>query len=212
MATNVSSETLKTLCECPLCFEPYKDPRLLKCGHQFCEDCVRNVAKQTTRGYVPCPVCREVTKPPLGDVASLPRSVLLQCIQEVILQEPRGQKNPGPTLCSRCHQVEPIRHCLECPSGMSYLCDRCYTIHDQIPRLSRHQSVVYKSRLVCARHPHRMVESHCHVCKVDICVDCVFGDHANHLTDNTTTEHMEDTHKTTNGKNAIITFTDISSP
>ena len=92
----MSSESLKNLCECPVCFEPYKDSRLLKCGHQFCVNCLKDVANHTPQGHIPCPVCREVTKPQHGDVTTLPRSTLHQYMQELILKKPTeealGQK------------------------------------------------------------------------------------------------------------------------
>ena len=84
MASKMSSDSLKNLCECPVCFEPYKDPRLLKCGHQFCQNCLKDIANHNPRGNIRCPVCREVTKPQHGDVTTLPRSTLHQYMQELV--------------------------------------------------------------------------------------------------------------------------------
>ena len=181
MAGNMSSESLKNLCACPVCFEPYKDPRLLKCGHQFCENCLRDIAKQTPQRHIPCPVCREVTIPQHGEVTKLPRSTLHQYMQELIFRHPTeealGQK------CTKCKVNNPTRHCPECTADMAYLCEKCFDVHQKMKRLENHKTVQFDPLLICTDHTQKMVENFCYDCNAVACMDCMFDKHADHETE-----------------------------
>ena len=182
MASRMSSDSLKIMCECPVCFEPYKDPRLLKCGHQFCENCLMNIARQTPHGNIPCPVCREVTKPQHGDVTTLPRSTLHQYMQELIFRQPTeevlGQQ------CTKCKVNKPTRHCPDCTAELAYLCETCYEAHKKIRRFEKHNTVQFDPLLICPEHTHKMVENFCYDCNAVACMDCMFDKHADHKTEN----------------------------
>ena len=41
--------------ECFVCFDAYKDPRILGCGHSFCWDCVKELVRTSN---LVCPICR----------------------------------------------------------------------------------------------------------------------------------------------------------
>ena len=181
MASNISSDSLKNLCECPVCFEHYKDPRLLKCGHQFCENCLRDIAKNTPQTHIPCPVCREVTIPQHGDVTKLPRSTLHQYMQELIFRHPTeealGQK------CTKCKVNNPTRHCPECTADLAYLCEKCFDVHQKMKRLENHKTVQFDPLLICTDHTQKMVENFCYDCNAVACMDCMFDKHADHETE-----------------------------
>ena len=182
MASGIGRDNLKNLCECPVCFEPYNDPRLLTCGHQFCEGCLKDVIKQQPHAKIPCPVCREVTAPKLGDVTSLPRSTLHQYMQELIFQQPK-QEALGQT-CTKCNTEKPTRHCPDCKADLAYLCDRCFGIHQKVPRFASHKTVPFDPMLVCSVHSHKMVECYCHDCNQVACDDCLFEIHGEHNIEN----------------------------
>ncbi|XP_076124217.1 nuclear factor 7, ovary-like [Alosa pseudoharengus] len=42
---------------CPLCFDVFKDPLVLRCSHSFCRGCLEQI--DTTSSLRECPVCRE---------------------------------------------------------------------------------------------------------------------------------------------------------
>ena len=44
---------------CPVCLLALREPTVTKCGHLFCNDCVRPLA---SRGRIECPVCKEEQK------------------------------------------------------------------------------------------------------------------------------------------------------
>ena len=161
--------------------EYYKNPRLLKCGHQFCEVCLSHILKQSPKGEIICPTCRDVTKPKLGDVTTLPRSTLHQYIQELIFQLP--QKEVLGKTCTKCKAKIPTRHCSDC-KDLSYMCDGCFVNHEKIPSFAKHETVPFDPLLVCAEHPHKMVECFCHDCKKMVCPECIFEIHDGHNIEN----------------------------
>ena len=57
---------------CGICLEPYKQPKLLKCFHVFCEQCLQRVVRKGRgRQSIPCPQCRQDTPLPAGGVSGL---------------------------------------------------------------------------------------------------------------------------------------------
>ena len=165
-----------------MCFDLYNNPRLLKCGHQFCEICLKQIADHTPQRHIPCPVCREVTKPQHGDVTTLPRSTLHQYMQELIFRQPTqeamGQK------CTKCKVNKPTRHCPECTADLAYLCDKCFEVHEKIKRFEKHNAIQFDPMLICPSHPNKLVENFCYKCNVVACTDCMFDKHADHETEN----------------------------
>ena len=178
----LTADNLQSLCECPVCMEYYKNPRLLKCGHQFCEVCLTNILKQSPKGEIICPTCRDVTKPKLGDVTTLPRSTLHQYIQELIFQLP--QKEVLGKTCTKCKAKEPTRHCSVCKEDLSYMCDGCFAKHQKVPSFAKHETVPFDPLLVCSEHQHKMVECFCHDCMKMVCPECIFDLHGDHNVEN----------------------------
>lgn len=41
--------------ECQICYETFRDPRLLDCGHTFCFYCIRRLVDNSS---LSCPICR----------------------------------------------------------------------------------------------------------------------------------------------------------
>ena len=184
MASNITIESLKNLCECPVCYEPYKDPRLLKCGHQFCENCLNGIVRNIPQGHIPCPVCREVTKPQHGDITTLPRSTLHQYMQELIYTPPTEEALGQ--MCTKCKVNKPTRHCPECTADLAFLCDKCYEVHQKMKRFAKHNTVQFDPVLICPDHSYKMVENYCYDCNTMACLDCMFDKHADH-----NTKHMD---------------------
>eukprot|EP01006_Ploeotia_vitrea_P061097 TRINITY_DN77234_c0_g1_i1.p1 TRINITY_DN77234_c0_g1~~TRINITY_DN77234_c0_g1_i1.p1 ORF type:complete len:384 (-),score=51.97 TRINITY_DN77234_c0_g1_i1:470-1621(-) len=63
--------------ECPVCWDTVERPKLLKCLHTICRDCLAqikeaNEAKMVFSDEITCPICREKTTIPMGDCLSLP--------------------------------------------------------------------------------------------------------------------------------------------
>jgi hypothetical protein len=50
--------------DCPVCMEPIKDVKVLKCKHELCEGCWNEWSKQSNK----CPLCRNVEFEQVGNV------------------------------------------------------------------------------------------------------------------------------------------------
>lgn len=62
MATAAPEEVNKYL-SCAICFEHFKEPKVLPCLHTYCKEClVKLVKKQGSDHVIFCPACREDTK------------------------------------------------------------------------------------------------------------------------------------------------------
>ena len=84
-------------------------------------------------------------------------------------------------MCSRCDLSEPKVHCRECSEDLALMCDACFRIHQQVPRLKTHRTTVFKKEFLCTKHPKKMVECYCHDCRVATCTECMFhDDHSSH--------------------------------
>ena len=63
--------------ECSVCFEEYLNPRVLLCGHTFCEGCILKVKKSTS---IKCPECR--CKHAFVSIESFPKNFSLTAVMD----------------------------------------------------------------------------------------------------------------------------------
>ena len=57
--------------ECPVCFEQFKDPKILPCTHTLCPKCLQNL----NRGRrITCPMCNAKHKVPERGVWAFPEN------------------------------------------------------------------------------------------------------------------------------------------
>ena len=94
--TTKFQEGVDKLLECPICFEQFNQPKVLKCQHSFClEPCLKNMVKSNTRAsakmkyFVECPICRK--KYSGDDLNKLPDNLSLKNLIEL-----RKQQQPQP--------------------------------------------------------------------------------------------------------------------
>ena len=61
--------------QCDICMEEYTDniiPRILKCGHSFCEICLKKMSEIYGGKKINCPKCKEECRILKGDITNLP--------------------------------------------------------------------------------------------------------------------------------------------
>ena len=117
MATKPSTAAEKALQKiqeqvtCGICLEPYKQPKLLKCFHVFCEQCLQTLVRREGQS-LPCPACRKVTQLPVGGVSGLQGAFFHNTIIEIynIMKSSSNScpKHPGKEAdlyCETCSQL-----------------------------------------------------------------------------------------------------------
>ena len=78
-----STESVLTLLHCLYCKSPYKDPRLLHCGHTYCLPCLGKMNRYSTIRCIKCNFLQTVTS---QNVDTLPKNLFvadIQCIPTV---------------------------------------------------------------------------------------------------------------------------------
>jgi hypothetical protein len=78
-----STESVLTLLHCFYCKKPYRDPRLLHCGHTYCLPCLVQMNRYSTIRCIKCNFLQTVTS---HAVETLPKNLFvadIQCIPTV---------------------------------------------------------------------------------------------------------------------------------
>ncbi|XP_036927418.1 tripartite motif-containing protein 35-like [Acanthopagrus latus] len=108
---------------CPVCYDVFKDPVLLTCGHSFCNNCLQRWWKEKTTPE--CPLCKRRSKQ-----WDPPRNLALKNLCEAFLLE-RTSTSPA-ALCS-LHAEKLKLFCLDHQQLLCVIClhserHTCHTI------------------------------------------------------------------------------------
>ncbi|XP_069491872.1 E3 ubiquitin-protein ligase TRIM45 [Ambystoma mexicanum] len=187
---------------CPLCTEPFTDPRILPCLHTFCMACIRQLEPLSPIGFrggvdqassprekttlsVLCPVCDgEVELPPGGARALVVDHLVAN---EVLLES--LQRNGVGLVCDLCNEGSAEKRCNICRTN---LCEFCCQAHRRQKKTASHSVVGLKDLKPCSRmgkpiqctsHPLEELRLFCETCDRPVCRDCVVGDHRDHAYD-----------------------------
>ena len=98
---------------CPVCQEEFEDPRILPCGHNYCQKCI--VQLLITVGVpFPCPECRKDTVLPSNDPNQLPRAQWAVRMKEKLTKQSQQlcseHDEPMKLFCNGCK----LRTCINC--------------------------------------------------------------------------------------------------
>ncbi|XP_078608632.1 tripartite motif-containing protein 2-like [Branchiostoma floridae x Branchiostoma japonicum] len=104
---------------CGICLQPFKRPKVLPCGHTFCEECLVEAAK----GGLRCPTCRTVVAIK-GGVAALPNNyqVTEMCQKFSELAAARDATQQWDAVCKN-HPTEKLQ--LFCQTCEVPVCNQC---------------------------------------------------------------------------------------
>ncbi|XP_056373732.1 E3 ubiquitin-protein ligase TRIM11-like [Hyla sarda] len=159
---------------CSICLNTYTDPVLLRCGHNFCRDCIdRALDTQEGSGVYSCPECRKRFQ----QRPALMRNIALRKIMDSFLLFPPTKKEPG-IFCTYCvdSPVPAVISCLHCEAS---LCDKHLRVHSKSPE---HVFTDPSTSLVdrkCSVH-RKILEYYCTEDAACICVYCSVGEHRGH--------------------------------
>ena len=176
---------------CGICLEPYKQPRLLKCFHVYCEQCLQRLVKREGQS-LPCPQCRQVTPLPVGGVPELQGAFYIHYLFDVedALKKVSSSEQ---TMCNKCKNREAVGFCRTC----GFACQRCKELHQEWEEFKSHEFIdldtltgdvttlvpPLKKTLFCATHPAKKVKLYCETCDELICRDCIVRVHRDHQYD-----------------------------
>ena len=179
MTTIMENKSLEQIPTCSKCDKQLSSPKTLNCTHFFCKNCVVDSSetgnsKQTAA--VCCPVCKKFTNS--EDVKDMPLvHKLLQTFQQIVC-------------CDHCETTPATLRCVDCPSNY---CDKCKTLHDNVPIFQSHQFAsvdvsapqkVIDEVVLCSKHWKEEVKLHCKDCQELVCYVCfLFDEHKNHYTE-----------------------------
>ncbi|XP_040203549.1 E3 ubiquitin/ISG15 ligase TRIM25-like [Rana temporaria] len=114
--------------DCSICLNIYTNPVTLRCGHNFCQDCIEGVLDtQEGSGVYCCPECR-------GESQGRPeliRNITLRNIIERFRSTEPEKEEESQILCTQCiHSPVPaVKSCLMCEAS---LCDDHLRIHSKL--------------------------------------------------------------------------------
>ncbi|KAM5164148.1 tripartite motif-containing protein 59 [Mantella aurantiaca] len=109
---------------CSVCFNIYDDPRLLKCSHTFCRNCLESIIRTSDNSFwrlsvggLKCPTCRGITNLSSG-VHSLPVNFALKSIVEKFKSNEQSSVRTCPE-----HRGKPLHWF--CLKDRKLICDAC---------------------------------------------------------------------------------------
>lgn len=170
--------------ECSVCHENFIVPKILRCGHLFCRNCIESVI--SSKSQTLCPLCRtafvdktvEETKSPANIVETLPTDFVMDALaaSTVVLAQ-----NP---VCCVCEGVQADHICLQCRDK---LCSECAKAHKKLSATRCHVvesiTTVTAGRLassrpaLCPKHGDKQADLFCTHHVVAICAVCVVSTH-----------------------------------
>ncbi|XP_077122816.1 E3 ubiquitin/ISG15 ligase TRIM25-like [Ranitomeya variabilis] len=161
---------------CSICLSTFKDPVMLRCGHNFCRVCIGRVLDtQDGSGVYSCPDCREEfwVRP------ELMRNINLHNVAERFLITQQEQEKITGICCTYCvdSPVPAVRSCLHCEAS---LCDKHLRVHSKSPEHVLSDPSTSLEKRKCSVHE-KILEYYCTEDAACICVFCsLAGEHRGH--------------------------------
>ncbi|XP_069810083.1 E3 ubiquitin/ISG15 ligase TRIM25-like [Dendropsophus ebraccatus] len=171
----MASSDLRDELSCSICLNVYTDPVNLRCGHNFCRECITLVLdKQRGSGAYSCPECRATSK----KRPQLQKNIALCNITRRLQSNQTAQVVLGVT-CTYCvHALVPaVKSCLLCEAS---LCDDHLRVHSKAAEHVLSEPTANPDSRKCCVHK-KILEYYCTQDSTCICVSCcLVGDHKGH--------------------------------
>ena len=124
--------------ECSVCQEQFSEinePKILKCLHTFCKNCLEAWLRMRHEGGLSCPTCRQITDCPSNDISRLPSNLFYKQMVEIV-EAYGGQAEDSPR-CGNCEEKKLLKwYCSDCNF---FLCDECVVAHRKWKTFGKHQ-------------------------------------------------------------------------
>ncbi|KAM4809385.1 E3 ubiquitin/ISG15 ligase TRIM25-like [Rhinophrynus dorsalis] len=170
----MESADIRAELNCSICLNLYRDPVMLRCGHNFCQGCIGSVLdSQEQSGFYTCPECRKrfTVRP------SLQKNRKLFNIVEHFLCT-RTEVEISGLVCTYCDSPVPaVKTCLQCETS---LCDIHLRKHNRSVEHLLTEPTACLTNKKCSVHK-KLLEYYCIQDTACICVSCcAFGEHKGH--------------------------------
>ncbi|XP_071787604.1 E3 ubiquitin-protein ligase TRIM33-like [Asterias amurensis] len=171
--------------ECGICFDPYKDPKILDCLHSFCKICLQKYQSTNYKDatMLICPVCRKKTQLHQKDVQALKTNFNITGLADQLKLVSLSEDNQW--VCKLCRDKNEATHfCFDCPA---IFCANCYKVHQKSHTVNTLKDISDgkiaskdrkpKRHPECQTHEGEVMRFYCTTCDVMICRDCTVIDH-----------------------------------
>ena len=185
------------MAKCTVCSNQFQDPRMLKCLHTFCLQCIKKESeRQGAKEELKCPfrACGEKVAIPKGGIEALP---LDQRKAHEAEKFRYGEKlQSGKEQCDVCVRKEgpAVAFCVNC---CEFLCGLCETHHRSARKTQKHEVVTVSEEkkenesydldkafsdppVPCITHSDEVLKFYCEACDELICRDCMELSHNEH--------------------------------
>ncbi|XP_040191586.1 E3 ubiquitin/ISG15 ligase TRIM25-like [Rana temporaria] len=171
----MASADLRKDLECSICLNGSKDPVTLKCGHNFCRDCIGHVLDtQEGSGGYSCPECREEFQ----ERPELWRNITLRNIVENFLSAQPDQEE-SEVISTYCIQT-PVPAVIACPSQREPSQREHLRVHNKSTEHVLCDPTTSLENRKCSVHK-KILEYYCTEDSTCICVSCKLdGEHREH--------------------------------
>ncbi|XP_073506224.1 E3 ubiquitin/ISG15 ligase TRIM25-like [Phyllobates terribilis] len=174
----MASADLRDELLCSICLSSFKDPVMLRCGHNFCRVCIDRVLDtQDESGVYSCPECREEFHERPALMRNI-RLLNLHNVAERFLITQLEQEEITGICCTYCvdSPVPAVRSCLHCEAS---LCDKHLRSHSKSPEHVLSDPSTSLEKRKCSVHK-KILEYYCTEDAACICVYCSAGEHRGH--------------------------------
>ena len=182
-------DDVKKELECSVCqelFSEVNEPKILKCLHTFCKNCLEAWLRRQREGQLSCPTCRQITECPNSNINSLPSNLFYKQMVEIVEAYSGTGQEDDSLHCGNCVEKKPMNfYCFDCNT---FLCEKCAGAHSKSKLFKGHhvkeigkfessdvQDYARKSN-VCKQHKDEL-RFYCENCNICICRDCAILEH-----------------------------------
>ena len=102
-------DDIKKELECSVCQEQFSEanePKILKCLHTFCKNCLEAWLRKQHNEELSCPTCRHITHCPNSDIKTLPSHLFCKQLVEIV----EAYSGQGPDESPQCGNCDERKH------------------------------------------------------------------------------------------------------
>ena len=206
-------EQLAVEITCSHCHQHYQEPKLLKCCHFFCKNCLQDLMGRTraenecASATIECPECKEITSlSGVSQTTSAIDELLEKQLPSVLYVEHLKQlyervaklNGKQDTPCDSCLESKASAFCQQC---MEFICTECVASHRKMKvKFAGHKIFSFDelkkndsgflplnqpSTILPVKCPvhEEQCKLYCFDCSTLICRDCIVIDHSQHRYD-----------------------------